>query len=537
MSEHKQYFWRGCPLRIESRGEGNDWQLFLRNTGWQEIRSLTLSADGATYEYTVPLPARDTALWQVGCAQPTQFLPLTVRFADGVEWHNAEPGLSLEPPTPADSTQEYFAEFCAAWQDTKPLYQPEQTEAYWRCGCGQVNDAARTFCGNCRKERAWVLAHLNGVCTMQTLAAAAEEQKKKRKAALAAEAAKKKLRKKIIAFGSLGVAAVAAVLIVALLINLLFIPGRHYALGSGYMDLDRLYEAYTEFEAAGGYRDSEKQLIEISRRLSSETSISAGARHVVKNNRQGKAEGVGYALDTQLMVDKWNAIRAVSCGKDHTLGLHYSGTVMAVGNKKTGALNVKNWLNMIAVGAGDGFSVGLQKDGKLQAVGQNDKGQCNVKDWTDITAIAVGEDFTLGLKSDGTVVATGNNDAGQCNVSGWKDVIFIAAGNSHALGLKADGTVVATGENKNKELNVSDWKDVIALAAGDGFTLGLKADGTVLATGKNDRGQTEVKDLKDIIAITCGWDFSVVVDGNGTPTYLGTDHDGESKFSNWTLHI
>lgn len=537
MSEQTFYFWRGCPLWLESRAEGATWQLLLRNTGWQEIGGLTLWADGTLYEYTQPLAVGATETWQVGCSEPESFMPVCVRFTDGVEWTNDQPGMVIGPPQAPDTTQEFFDEFAEAWKDTAPLYQPEQHKDYWRCGCGQINDAAHVCCNRCLKSRQWVQEHLDAQRTHETLL---------KKAALAADMAKQQAeleaclqqkKKKIRRWCSLGVASLALVLALVLVINLLFIPGRHYAKASAYLALDRFYEAYTEFELAGNYRDSEAQLVEISRRLSGETSISAGKRHVVKNNRQGKTEGVGYALDTQLMVDKWNAIRAVSCGKDHTLGLHYSGTVMAVGNKKTGALNVKNWLNMIAVGAGDGFSVGLQKDGKVLAVGQNGKGQCNVKGWTDITAIAVGEDFTLGLKADGTVVATGNNDAGQCDVSQWKDIIFIAAGNSHALGLKADGTVVAAGENKHKEIEVSGWQDIIALAGGDGFTLGLKADGTVVATGKNDRGQTEVEGLSDIIAITCGWDFAVVVDGNGTPVYLGTDADGESKFSNWTLHM
>lgn len=537
MSKQMNYFWQGCPLWLEQAPEGKPWQLCLRNIGWREVTYVALSADGITYEYTQSIVPGAAVQWQVCDKTPVEYLPTCVRFADGVEWINDQKGTAVDAPAKPDPAQEHYTDFAAAWSDTTPLYQPERTEQYWRCGCGQINDLARTFCGKCGKELTWVMEHLDGETTATTLIKEAEQRKAAQEQQQKALAARKAKRKKILRWTGVGVGGLAFVLAVVLLINFLFIPARHYARATAYMELDRFYEAYTEYEKAGNYQDSAEQLVNISRRLSSETSISAGYRHVVKNNRQGKAEGVGYALDTQLMVDKWNAIRAVSCGKDHTLGLHYSGTVIAVGNKKTGALDVKNWVNIVAIGAGDGFSVGLQKDGKVQAVGNNDQGQCNIKDWTDISAIAVGEDFVLGLKADGTVVAKGNNDAGQCNVFDWKDIVFIAAGNSHALGLKADGTVVSTGSNKHKECDTSEWTDIMALAAGDGFTLGLKTDGTVVATGKNDRGQTEVEDLHDIIGITCGWDYSIVIESSGSPVYLGTDADGESKITSWIIGI
>lgn len=530
MSEKTNYFWQGCPLWIDREGEG----LRLRNTGWREITSVSLLADGVTYEYTTPIAPGDIVLWQISA---DTYQPVRVCFADGVEWINDSETIVIGAPELPDAEGEYYAAFAEAWKDTAPLYQPEKNENYWRCGCGQVNDIARTYCANCNKDRQWVYDHLDGASVMDTRKAQAEKELQIQKLALEQESARQGKKKKWIRLGALAGALVAVVCVIVCLIAFVFVPGRHYAVASAYMELDYFYDAYTEYEKANGYRDSEEKMLEISHRLSSETSISAGYRHVVKNNRQGKAEGVGYALDTQLMVDKWNAIRAVSCGKDHTLGLHYSGTVIAVGKKKTGALDVKNWLNMVAIGAGDQFSVGLQNDGKLLAVGKNNKGQCNVKNWTDVTAIAVGEDFTLGLKSDGTVIATGNNDAGQCNVSEWTDIVFIAAGNSHALGIKSDGTVVATGSDKNKECETSEWKDIIAVAAGDGFTVGLKEDGTLVATGKNDRGQIKVEEYSDIIGVTCGWDFTIVIDGNGTPHYVGTDADGESKIYNWTIGV
>ncbi len=532
-------FWKGCPIWFQLQREQEGCALSLRNVGWRDIVFLSLVADKTTYEIELSLAPQQVYLWHLADQEITSFCPVLIRFADGVEWCNAhkDEGFPVSPTLLPDAKQPYYEEFAQAWADTEPLYMPCVTEHYWGCGCGQVNDIARTFCGKCGKNRQWVKEHLDGItchATAQKEQALLQEQQIRaaRKANMDRLRRKKWTRLSALALGG-------AVLLTGLicLIRFVMIPGRHYAVATAYMDLDRYCEAYDEYTRAGNFKDSKEKLVEISRRLSAETCISAGYRHTVRNNLLGKVDGTGYALDCQLLVSKWNAIRALSAGKDHTLGLHYSGTVMAVGNEDTGATNVKNWVRVVAIGAGDGFSVGLQDDGKVLAVGKNNYGQCNVKKWSDITAIAVGADFVLGLKSDGTVVATGNNQYGQCDVSQWKDIIFITAGGAHALGLKSDGTVVAAGRNDHGEKDVSHWTQIMTLAAGDGFTVGVRYDGTLIATGKNDRGQIKIDQAKDMIAVTCGWDYTVAVQKDGKVQFFGTDEDGEGIITHWDLGL
>ena len=528
-------FLSGCPLWVE---QSTSTTLTIRNVGWCVATSLLLRAGGKALK-------RDLSLAPTECVTLTfeenisDYIIENVITKDGVCWKNRDmsAGIEVAPAKAPDTAEEHHDEFLKAWQGTSPLVRPEVFDTYWRCGCGQINDIARTFCGKCKKEKRWVVDHIDGAATVATAERLAMEAQQKRLAEEKAATARALKKKKILRWSGLGVAVVACIAILTMIVNMILVPGRGYAEGQAYLEIDRYQEAYEAFSALGGYRDCPELLVEISRKLCSETSVSAGYRHVVKNNRMGKVTGVGYALDGAMMTDKWNAIRALSAGKAHSVGLHYSGTVMAVGDKEHGACDVKAWINMVQVGAGDQLSVGLKNDGTVMATGKNDFGQCKVDKWTDIAAISVGPDYVLGLKKDGTVVATGNNKNGQCNVSDWKDIIYIAAGNSHALGVKADGTVVATGNNKNKACEVSEWSDIIAVTAGDEFTVGLKADGTLVATGKNDRGQIAVEGIEDAIGVVSGWNFTVVIPKSGVPKFLGTNENGEVAVESWHLSI
>lgn len=528
-------FLPGCPLWVD---ESTSFSITFRNISWCTAKSLLLIAGGKAIKRELTLAPGESVCLTFD-EDISQFIIDSVITEDGVCWKNREMtrGGQVQPAKTPDATQEHYSEFLSAWQGITPLVSPAFFDTYWRCGCGQINDSARTFCGKCHKEKAWVKDHMDGAATVATAKRVAAENEQRRLAAKETAAVRAQKRRRIFNWIGFSLGGVASLLIIVLIARMIFIPGRTYAEGKAYLELDRYHEAYVSFSKLGNYRDCSQLLTEISRKLCMETSISAGERHVVKNNRLGKVTGVGYALDGAMMTDKWNAIRAVSAGKAHSLGLHYSGTVLAVGNKENGACNVDSWINMVQVGAGDQFSVGLKNDGTVMATGKNNHGQCKVDKWSGITAISVGPDYVLGLKNDGTVIAAGNNKNGQCNVSEWEDIVFIATGNSHALGVKNDGTVVATGNNQNKACEVFDWENIIALTAGDEFTVGLKGDGTLVATGKNDKGQIEVEGIESAIAVVSGWDFTVVISETGTPVFLGTNENGENKVENWSLSI
>ena len=538
---YRERFLSGCPLWIKWDEFDKSWKLHLRNTGWCEITKVRICADGKLVKLPLSLQAGKSITVSITDldGQPDEYYISEATTADGVVWNNAEgkAGELVEPAVVPDASGENYAAFEAAWQGTHPLYQPHFTDTYWRCGCSQVNDIARTFCGKCQRQRQWVRDHRDGIAIAayeQKLAQKAElEQKQKVKAQQQRLVKRRRTQKRI----SLIAGVTALVVAVTMLVCFWFVPARRYAEGKAYLQLDRFYEAYEALDKTSGYRDADELMVEISGVACSLKKASGGYRHLVKNSREGKVFGVGYALDSALLVSKWNSIRAVSAGKDHTVGLHYSGTVMAVGNKKTGACNVEGWLDVVQVGAGDGFTIGLKSNGTLLATGLNDHSQCNVKSWSGIAAISVGEDFVLGLKEDGTVVATGNNENSQCDVSGWSDVVYICAGNSHALGVTADGKVLSTGKNDKGGCNTGEWTDVIAVTAGDEFTVGLKSDGTLVACGRNDLGQTEIAGITDAIGVVSGWNFTVVIKADGSTEFLGTNTDGEGNIGAWKVHL
>ena len=530
-----EWFLPGCPLWVD---ESTSSTITFRNISWCTVESLVLIVGSKTIEKKLLLaPGESTCL--TFDEDISQFVIDSIVTEDGVCWKNREKnwGLKVQPAEVPDATQEYYSDFLSAWQGTTPLVLPAFFDTYWRCGCGQINDIARTFCGKCQREKIWVKEHMNGAATVATAKRKVAEDERRRLDAEKIAAIRARKRRKIFSWIGFGTGTVATLIIITLIVSMIFIPARTYAEGKAYLELDRYHEAYVSFSKLKNYRDCPQLLTEISRKLCMESSLSAGERHIVKNNRQGKVTGVGYALEGAMMTDKWNAIRAVSAGKAHTLGLHYSGTVIAVGNKENGACDVSSWNNMAQVGAGDQFSVGLKNDGTVMATGKNNYGQCKVNKWTGISAISVGPDYVLGLKNDGTVIAAGNNKNGQCNVSDWRDIVFIAAGNSHAVGVRNDGTVVATGNNQNKACDVSDWNDIIALTAGNEFTVGLKRNGTLVATGKNDKGQITLDGIESAIAVVSGWDFTIVISDTGTPVFLGTNANGESGVEHWELSI
>lgn len=142
--------------------------------------------------------------------------------------------------------------------------------------------------------------------------------------------------------------------------------------------------------------------------------------------------------------------------------------------------------------------------------------------------ISANESITVGLMTNGTVVAKGY--LYKYDVSRWHDIIAVAAGSGHTVGLKADGTVVATGRNNDGECNVSGWNDIISIAAGIYYTVGLKADHTVVAVGSNYDDQCDVSDWSNIVAISAGGD-TVGLKADGTVVATGSLKDRVSGWS------
>ena len=230
-------------------------------------------------------------------------------------------------------------------------------------------------------------------------------------------------------------------------------------------------------------------------------SISAGYRHTVGLQSNGRVVAVGWDNHDQCNVGDWRNIIAVSAGSFHTVGLQSDGTVVSVGNNQHGQCNIGNWRDIAEIQAGYMHTVGLRRDGTVIATGMNNVGQCNVENWRDIVSVSAGSFHTVGLKRDGTVVTVGSNSNGQRNTEDWRDVIAISAsaGFDHTAALRVDGTVITVGQGQH---NVEDWRGIISISTGAGHIVGLKEDGTVIAVGRNSEGQCNVDSWQDIVALT-----------------------------------
>lgn len=521
-------FLPGCPIQIEwDCVRDGRWEIGVQNTAWFTVTEIVLNNSEVV---SCRIEAGAHTVLTLAKAAESDFWIDRVTSEDGVVWNRTATPVPIIPPKPLG---EVGAAFEAAWSTT-PKYCPEQTETYWRCGCGAVNDNGRTGCAGCGLSRDWVLAHRDEeYCLRQAEQdAAAAELNRRMEEARRKQAEQKKQKNRMIL--RIALSGVAALVILVVGFVFWFLPARHYRKAQGYMSVDNYFAAYTEFGKAKSYRDAREQRAQIQKDLSRETKVSLGNRLVLFNNRLGKVEPFGYGMDGALFTTKWNSIRAVSAGESHSLGLHFSGTVMAAGDDSTGACKVDGWRDIVAIAAGNGFSVGLKNDGTVVAVGSNKYGQLNVTEWKNVVQIAAGKDFTLGLTADGKVLATGNNANGQCRVSDWSDIDFICAGQTHTLGVKTDGTVVGAGTDTKGECQVSEWENVVAVTAGAHFSVGLKSDGTLVSVGDNAAGQLPT-DIQNAVAVISGTNCTAVIMQDGHPAYFGPHEWGVEQMESWNL--
>lgn len=77
----------------------------------------------------------------------------------------------------------------------------------------------------------------------------------------------------------------------------------------------------------------------------------------------------------------WQGIIDVSAGSRHILGVDGQGRVQAAGDNGRGQCDVSSWRDVVAVAAGAEHSLGLRADGTVLATGNNDDDQCAVDVW------------------------------------------------------------------------------------------------------------------------------------------------------------
>ena len=524
----------GCPFQLLRAEIGETESVYVfRNVTWCDISSAILRAGDEAYR--VENVASRAEVRVTADAEP---LVESVLFSDGVAWRNRDKtkGVDLPAPRPAGPSMEEYARYEAAWRGTRPLFCTEITDRFWRCGCGQVNEAGLTFCGGCDKPKEWVLAHADGAVCLATEKArlAAEQKEKKRLADLAA--AKKEKRRRFFVWSGVFGGIVLTFVILVMLTTFFFRPARHYYLAERMESIDHHFSALQEYRLAGGYRDAYKKAAEMQRLLTDETRVAAGAYHTVIVDRTGRVQGTGYAKDGELLTSKWNAIRAVACGEAHTVGLHFSGTVIAVGKNKNGECNLSAWKDIVAIGAGNGFTVGLRSDGTVIAAGDDKDGACRVSGWKNVKKIAVGRDYVLGQTESGEMLFTGKDHDGlAADAAQWKDVVQFAAGETHAVGVTKDGKVVSAGDRTMSARETDAWSNMIAVSAGRHFTVGLRADGRLLACGTNQQGQTSVDDVRDAVGVITGRSYTISLQSDGSLLFFGEQQYDEGLVTNWSL--
>ncbi len=526
----------GCPLQLmRARAEGEQTVFIFRNVSWCDLTSAELAA-GDTRQTLTDIPSRA----EVRAAFPSGAEPVVrnVVFSDGVAWRNEtlSAGEDLPAPAAAGPSMPEFERYAEAWKGTDPLYRTEYTDRFWRCGCGQINEAGLTFCGGCDRPKEWVTAHADGETCLKTEQAEQASRETARKQAAARAEKRREKRGRILAYAGLGGGIIVFFAVILTLTLFFFRPARHYYFATRAESIDNFFGALEEYRAAGGYRDAPEKVVEMRRLLTCKTRVAAGYLHTVIVDTAGKVQGTGYAKDGVLLTSKWNAIRAVACGETHTVGLHFSGTVMAVGKNKFGECNLTAWKDIVAIGAGNGFTVGLRSDGTVVAAGNNASGQCAVSGWKNVKAIAVGRDFVLGQTESGEMLFAGKDHDGLAEgVGQWQNVVQFAAGNTHAVGVTADGAVVGAGDRTMSALEVGQWSDVIAVSAGRHFTVGVREDGTLVACGTNQRGQTSLDDVRDAAAVITGQNYTITLQYDGSLMFFGEQSYEEGLIGNWSL--
>ena len=288
------------------------------------------------------------------------------------------------------------------------------------------------------------------------------------------------------------------------------------------------YEAALAFYELGDYQDSWQRSLSCWRKITKQTTVSAGGLHAagftVGVKKSGKCVAVGNNKHGQCDVDNWNNIISVAAGMYHSVGLHSDGTVVAVGSNEENECAVSNWQGIVAVSAYY-HTVGLRADGTVVATGNNNSGECNVSGWRNIIAIAAGPSRTLGLRSDGTVVVTGKGEFGSDKVSDWKNVVRIATDMSHSFGVTSDGFVLGAGENYHNGWN--QWDDIVDIAHGCLETVGLKSDGTTVSTNKRFSG------WKDVVMLDGRSYHVVALKNDGTVYAFGNTESGQCDVDDW----
>ena len=224
-----------------------------------------------------------------------------VVFTDGTNWENTALFEPLPEQKPLRSVLSHDAQ--VGWRahfGKKAVYQPAEQQGIWLCTCGTPNGGSADTCSACAASREELFSRnmeklaLEGfVHRVKTLVARKDEKSLERAAALIAKAPegvnrtalqkllggalyayeqeRKRVRKrrKICLFTSIP----AALIVVAMLLLtvLYFVPNAHYQRGMDYLRTEQYYEAYSEFYRCRGFKDTQKQILDLKTTVRDET--------------------------------------------------------------------------------------------------------------------------------------------------------------------------------------------------------------------------------------------------------------------------
>lgn len=484
--------------------------------------------------------------------------------------------------------------------------QPQQKDELWQCGCGSWQHVG-TSCLNCgaTQEILEQIANpqqLKANLVLYQMELAEEERileekriaqekanEERRKAEeerrlaqekinrdnAVKEAAQKKKKKTIAIF----IAALMAIAVgIACVFNFYVIPNGHYNKGKTLASSQQWDEAVAEFEAAGGYNNSETQILAtrykegeakravkdwdgavIAFQLAGDyqdaseqifrTRYEEGNDKSASNDTEGAAQAYLLAGNYSDAPDKYcrmmylTGVNYYNEG-DYLLAKKAFNSIKHYDNSAEYITTIDNmYSDRFAFADSSVFAV--KDDGTVVVVVDPSNSYYTYREerdeavkWTNVSKIVCVNGLIVALTKDGYVLSAGSSPYIKSDVlSKWSNIKSIHPQIYHLVGIKNDGTVVAAGNSHDSYgdvLKVKSWDHIIDVAGNSYSLIGVKNDSSLVQAGDFFKGLENEWNNIDKIKVSHGNAYCVGLKNDGTVITRGGSYNDIDEADKWT---